>query len=148
MSVVTFVIYIFYTACACSAGHIITICRIALHPELILCRESCILEAYDSGVVLSAEYLQFSELVVKLVDIKVDQLFTSHERHLAHSVNDVSTSHTPDVAVTVPGGVPELVAVVALYRVVLFLKVNDPNPNISYCLQVFNILKGHGGFCN
>ena len=60
----------------------------------------------------------------------------------------VSTSHTPDVAVAVSGGVPELVAVVALCWVIPLLKLSDPDPDVTDCLQVFDILKGYGGSCN
>ena len=61
---------------------------------------------------------------------------------------NVSTSHTPYVAVTVPGGMPELVAVMALYWVVSFLELDDPDSDVSDCLQVFYILKANRGCCN
>ena len=71
---------VWFLVCACSAVHIITICRVTLPPELVLCRQSCVCKAYDSGVVLSAEDLHFSELV--LVVKLGDQMFSLHERQV------------------------------------------------------------------
>ena len=81
-----------HAACPCSAVHIVTIYRVALHLELVNCRPSCVCEVYDSGCVFSAETIQLRVLVVKPVYVILNQLFTCmnvkfHEQ-LTHSVHD------------------------------------------------------------
>ena len=48
---------------------------------------------------------------------------------------NVSTFHIPDVAVAVPDGVLELVAVMTLYLVIQLLKLGDPDLDVTDCIR-------------